>query len=57
MYFNTIIIKTRFISRLFVGFLNNIFCLKKIMVIYAPAGWGCSSVGIPSLAPEPLTSQ
>ena len=56
MYFNTIIIETRFIGQLFVGFLNNLFYLKKKLVIYAPAGWGCSSAGIPSLGPEPLTS-
>lgn len=29
MYFNTIIIETRFIGQLFVEFLNNLFYLKK----------------------------
>ena len=40
MYFNTIIIETRFIGQLFVGFLNNLFYLKKKLVIYAPAWLG-----------------
>ena len=56
MYFNTIIIETRFIGQLFVGFFKQFILLKKKLVIYAPAGWGCSSAGIPSLGPEPLTS-
>jgi hypothetical protein len=38
MYFNTIIIETRFIGQLFVGFLNNLFYLKK-KIGHLCSGW------------------